>query len=138
MYFISIFQLCRSSGTVPVLFYLFLNYRCTIAGCAKMGIILDFIPAPLIRLRHTYRQIGSSTPTAYLFIACSLILISYTYLSRKKQRLVPGILVVGGDDKPSIRKNREKFRQSAKDMLEEGYHKVSNDKTSSYTAHFGF
>lgn len=41
-----------------------------------------------------------------------------------KQKLVPGVLVVGGSDRRSIKANRERFRQNAKEMLQEGYKSV--------------
>ncbi|KAK1657956.1 cytochrome P450, partial [Colletotrichum godetiae] len=44
-----------------------------------------------------------------------------------RQKLVPGILVVGGNDRRSIKANRERFRQNAKEMLEEGYRRSKGD-----------
>jgi hypothetical protein len=42
----------------------------------------------------------------------------------KRQRLVPGVPIVGGDDRQSIQKNRIRFIHDGKSMLEEGYKKV--------------
>lgn len=42
----------------------------------------------------------------------------------KRQRLVPGIPIVGGDDRQSIQKSRIRFIHDGKSMLEEGYEKV--------------
>ncbi|KAK1542489.1 cytochrome P450 [Colletotrichum paranaense] len=44
-----------------------------------------------------------------------------------KQKLVPGVLVVGGNAKHSIKANRERFRQNAKEMLQEGYKRAKGD-----------
>jgi hypothetical protein len=42
----------------------------------------------------------------------------------KRQRLVPGVPIVGGTDRQSIQKNRIRFIHDGKSMLEEGYEKV--------------
>lgn len=48
-------------------------------------------------------------------------MIFYHNFQSKKQILAPGVLVVGGNDKKSIQQNRERFRENAKEMLEQGY-----------------
>ena len=42
-----------------------------------------------------------------------------------KQRLVPGIPVVGGSDRESIKKQRKRFIHDSKAMIIEGYKKVT-------------
>ncbi|KAF5006787.1 hypothetical protein FDECE_6841 [Fusarium decemcellulare] len=90
-----------------------------------MGIVLDITHLPA--LRDACRRITNTVPAAYLVITGCLILLGYAYLHRKDQRLAPGVLVVGGNDKQSIKQNREKFRQHAKEMLQEGYEKSAGD-----------
>ncbi|KAF5027080.1 hypothetical protein F66182_792 [Fusarium sp. NRRL 66182] len=93
-----------------------------------MGIVLDIVP--FLGLRHAYGQISSTIPAAYVVIVITfcLILAGYSCLHTKNgQELVPGVLVVGGSDKQSIKKNRLKFRLHAKELLQEGYEKSGGD-----------
>lgn len=62
--------------------------------------------------------------TVYAVVTFALILLLYRYNRNGTQKLAPGIMVVGGHEKQSIRANRERFRENAKEMLEEGYRKV--------------
>lgn len=63
--------------------------------------------------------------TACLTLLAALLLLCYGVSRRADaQKLAPGVWVVGGNDRGSIRANREKFRQNAKEMLEEGYRKA--------------
>ncbi|XXH01261.1 hypothetical protein Hte_007615 [Hypoxylon texense] len=54
-----------------------------------------------------------------LFVALAVILLKY--FSKPKQRLVPGIPVIGGASKKDRIRNRERFRHDSKAMLAEGY-----------------
>jgi hypothetical protein len=62
--------------------------------------------------------------TTYAVFSIALILLLISFKRDGSQKLAPGIMVVGGSEKHTIRANRERFRQDAKDMLEEGYRKV--------------
>ena len=42
----------------------------------------------------------------------------------KKQKLAPGILIVGGSDVQDVKQNRKRFIHDGKSMLAEGYRKV--------------
>ncbi len=42
----------------------------------------------------------------------------------KRQKLVPGILIVGGSDIQDVKQNRKRFIHDGKSMLAEGYRKV--------------
>ena len=42
----------------------------------------------------------------------------------KKQKLVPGIPIVGGSDVQDVKQNRKRFIHDGKSMLAEGYRKV--------------
>jgi hypothetical protein len=53
-----------------------------------------------------------------------LIILKRSLGPSKRQRLVPGIPIVGGSDKKAILKNRKRFIHDGKDMLLEGYEKV--------------
>ncbi|KAL3417253.1 cytochrome P450 [Phlyctema vagabunda] len=43
------------------------------------------------------------------------------YLTSNKQKLVPGVVIIGGSDKKSIINTRRRFRHDAKEILAEGY-----------------
>ena len=58
--------------------------------------------------------------SAFLLFAILLYYLS----SQKRQRLVPGIPIVGGEDISSVKTNRVRFIHDGKDMLTEGYKKV--------------
>lgn len=66
--------------------------------------------------------------TAYVTLSIGLILLLYIFNRAEAQKLAPGVWVVGGNDKQNIRTNRERFREHAKEMLEEGYRKVRGRK----------
>ncbi|KAH8760542.1 cytochrome P450 [Diaporthe sp. PMI_573] len=70
---------------------------------------------------HTVQYPNRATTYAVLSIALVLLLIRFK--RDGTQKLAPGIMVVGGSEKQTIRANRERFRQNAKEMLEEGYRK---------------
>ncbi|KAK1728205.1 putative cytochrome P450 [Colletotrichum acutatum] len=55
------------------------------------------------------------------------VIVLLRALLPEKQKLVPGVLVVGGSDRQSIKANRERFRQNAKEMLQEGYKSAKGD-----------
>ncbi|KAF4556517.1 Cytochrome P450-like protein 93 [Elsinoe fawcettii] len=54
----------------------------------------------------------------------AIIFLSQVVSPSKKQKLSPGILVVGGNDKKSILQNRDRFVYDAKSMVVEGYKKT--------------
>ncbi|KAI0839477.1 cytochrome P450 [Hypoxylon sp. FL0890] len=56
-----------------------------------------------------------------LLVLITIALITWTYLSAPKQRLVPGIPVIGGASTKDRIRNRERFRHDSKSMLTEGY-----------------
>jgi hypothetical protein len=63
--------------------------------------------------------------TAYVTLSIALILFLFNGFKRNgSQQLAPGIMVVGGNEKQTIMANRERFRENAKEMLQEGYRKV--------------
>lgn len=61
-----------------------------------------------------------------VFVSAFLLFaILLYYLSpKKRQRLVPGIPIVGGEDRSSVKKSRIRFVHDGKNMLAEGYKKV--------------
>lgn len=78
--------------------------------------------APDRALLHAVEYPNRATVYVSLLIAFALLLFSYS--RDGTQKLAPGIMVVGGNEKQTIRTNRERFRENAKEMLEEGYRKV--------------
>ncbi|KAH7141617.1 putative cytochrome P450 [Dactylonectria macrodidyma] len=90
-----------------------------------MGIVPDITHLPAFR--HACHQILNVESMTHLVIIGCLVVIVYAYSQRRNQRLLPGVLVVGGNDKQSIKKNRVRFRQHAKEMLDEGYKKSAGD-----------
>lgn len=64
-------------------------------------------------------------PYVALITIVGLILIILYGQSKKHQRIVPGIPIVGGSDKESVLRNRKRFVHDGKSMLLEGYGKVS-------------
>lgn len=63
---------------------------------------------------------------AAVYVALTIVLTLVLSSLRRggTQKLAPGIMVVGGSEKQTLRANRERFRENAKEMLEEGYRKV--------------
>ncbi|KAI7774920.1 hypothetical protein LA080_007658 [Diaporthe eres] len=64
-----------------------------------------------------------SRATIYVALLIGFILLISSFKPGGTQKLAPGIMVVGGNEKQTIRANRERFRENAKEMLEEGYRK---------------
>lgn len=62
--------------------------------------------------------------TVYVAIIIALTVLLSGFKRGSTQKLAPGVMVVGGSEKQTIRANRERFRENAKEMLEEGYRKV--------------
>lgn len=62
--------------------------------------------------------------TIYVALLVGFTLLISSFRRGGTQKLAPGIMVVGGNEKQTIRANRERFRENAKEMLEEGYRKV--------------
>lgn len=56
-----------------------------------------------------------------LVLLASIVLAIWLYSSSPKQRLVPGIPVIGGSSKNDRVRSRERFRHESKAMLTEGY-----------------
>ena len=81
---------------------------------------LDVIFPP--DLLEPYSKIN---PYVALITVLGLILIIIYGQSKKHQKLVPGIPIVGGSDKESVLRNRKRFVHDGKSMLLEGYGKVS-------------
>lgn len=87
----------------------------------------SFDVEPLLLLKLLTHHIGFLGWTATLFV----VLSTCVYVSNVRfplrsggQKLAPGVTVVGGNDKRSISASRERFRENAKEMLEEGYRMV--------------
>ena len=59
-------------------------------------------------------------------IGLVVLLGVYLQTAKKKQRLLPGVPVVGGADSASIRAQRKRFIHDSKAMLTEGYAKVKS------------
>ncbi|KAL2287027.1 hypothetical protein FJTKL_06052 [Diaporthe vaccinii] len=55
-----------------------------------------------------------------LLLVASLVL-AWKHVAGPKQRLLPGIPVIGGENKEDCIRNRERFRHDSKAMLTEGY-----------------
>jgi hypothetical protein len=68
---------------------------------------------------------------AILFLACLIIAIQSIAAFNAKQRLAPDVLVVGGNSKDDIKKNRSRFVHDGKSMVLEGY-KMVRPSTSVY------
>lgn len=62
--------------------------------------------------------------TVYVIASIALVLLLFSFKRDGTQKLAPGIMVVGGHEKHTIQANRERFRENAKEMLEEGYRTV--------------
>lgn len=77
---------------------------------------------------------SSNRATVYLVLSIALALFLYGFKRNGGQRLAPGIMVVGGGEKETIRANRERFRENAKEMLEEGYMKVRDSEMALFAA----
>lgn len=73
-------------------------------------------------LIHAVEYPNRATVYVAIIIAFTVLLSSFKRSST--QKLAPGVMVVGGSEKQTIRANRERFRENAKEMLEEGYRKV--------------
>lgn len=69
--------------------------------------------------------------TVYLFLTVASILLFSSFTRGGTQKLAPGVMVVGGNEKQTIRANRERFRENAKEMLEEGYRNVCGKNVAS-------
>ncbi|KAJ0120940.1 cytochrome P450 [Diaporthe amygdali] len=74
-------------------------------------------------LARVYAVEYPNRATAYLALSIALFLLLYGFNRKGAQKLASGVLVVGGSDKQKIHTNRERFREHAKEFLEEGYRK---------------
>ncbi|KAG7059421.1 cytochrome P450 [Colletotrichum scovillei] len=75
---------------------------------------------------HDYTNGNHGLAMTFFCLTVGLIVLLCALLP-DKQKLVPGVLVVGGNAKHSIKANRERFRQNAKEMLQEGYKRAKGD-----------
>ncbi|KXH53727.1 cytochrome P450 [Colletotrichum nymphaeae SA-01] len=75
---------------------------------------------------HDYTNGNHGLAMTFFCLTVGLIILLCALLP-DKQKLVPGVLVVGGNAKHSIKANRERFRQNAKEMLQEGYKRAKGD-----------
>ena len=72
-----------------------------------------------------WNRLGGTQRSSLAAFVVLFVFLRYIWNSQKKQqKLVPGIPVVGGNDRASIMKNRQRFVHDSKAMLEEGYQKV--------------
>ncbi|KAJ5674732.1 cytochrome P450 [Penicillium maclennaniae] len=71
-----------------------------------------------------------------IFVSQNLVIVSafllfailiYHLSFQKRQRIVPGIPIVGGEDRSSVKKNRIRFIHDGKNMLAEGYKKYGGN-----------
>lgn len=77
------------------------------------------------QLIEPWNRVGGSQRSSLAAFVVLFVFLRYLWNSQKKrQKLVPGIPIVGGKDKASIIKNRQRFIHDSKAMLEEGYQKV--------------
>lgn len=65
--------------------------------------------------------------SGYLAIILVGLLLATVSPSSKKQKLAPGVPVVGGGDLEQVKQNRKRFIHDGKAMLAEGYRQVSWD-----------
>ena len=70
---------------------------------------------------------GSIWP-AIVAVLLVLAAIQSFALWTPKQRLVPGILIVGGSSKDEVRASRSRFVHDSRSMVLEGYEKVSGSR----------
>ncbi|KAK1468064.1 cytochrome P450 [Colletotrichum cuscutae] len=75
---------------------------------------------------HDYTNGNHGLAMTFLGLTVGLIVLLCALLP-DKQKLVPDVLVVGGNAQYSIKANRERFRQNAKEMLQEGYKRAKGD-----------
>ncbi|KAK2616584.1 hypothetical protein QQS21_000407 [Conoideocrella luteorostrata] len=83
-------------------------------------------------LHHvTQARLNNSVNTAYILPTAALGIVAIfiiTNLLTPKQRYVPGVPIIGGSDKASIKKNRIRFIHDGMNMLKEGYEKTKGGK----------
>ncbi|KAL0767445.1 hypothetical protein CaCOL14_010295 [Colletotrichum acutatum] len=89
----------------------------------------SFFDPDLLRLQHyAHDYTNGNHELAMTFLGLTVgVIVLLRALLPEKQKLVPGVLVVGGSDRQSIKANRERFRQNAKEMLQEGYKSAKGD-----------
>jgi len=68
----------------------------------------------------------SNNNLVFIVLAFATLTLGYSLATgkSKKQRLVPGVPIVGGTDKESILQSRIRFIHDGKNMLQEGYSQV--------------
>lgn len=62
--------------------------------------------------------------SAYVIVLLLGLLVATASSSTKKQELVPGIPIVGGNNSQDLKRNRKRFVHDGKAMLDEGYRQV--------------
>ena len=86
--------------------------------------ILTVRPPTLLKLFEYGEELSRGRGKIVLAFSFVLILFVLFGTPKKRQRLVPGIPVVGGDYEANVLKNRKRFVHDGKDMLLEGYQKA--------------
>lgn len=71
---------------------------------------------------------GGSVWPSIVALLLVLAAIQSFALWTPKQRLVPGILIVGGSSKDEVRASRSRFVHNSRSMVLEGYEKVSSSR----------
>lgn len=83
-------------------------------------------PAPLL---VGTTSIGKSGLIAIVALLIGLFFFN-PFVKHQRQRLVPGIPIVGGSDKAAIKKSRTRFIHDGMAMLAEGYQQVGRHAVS--------
>ena len=80
---------------------------------------IDLVIPPAV-----YKALTATNPYLVLTAILALTLVTVFSQFKKRQKIVPGIPIIGGSDKESIQRNRKRFIHDGKAMLLEGYEKV--------------
>ena len=97
------------------------------AHSAIYAIVMDKASIFALPARFGPFEKGSIWPASLtvLLVLCAVQLLA---LWSTKQRLVPGIFVVGGSGKDQIKESRSRFVHDSRSMVLEGYQKVSSGR----------
>lgn len=71
------------------------------------------------------KALAAANPYIILISLLALALVIVFGQSKKRQKIVPGIPIVGGSDNETVLRNRTRFIHDGKAMLLEGYQKVT-------------
>lgn len=92
------------------------------SSTSSEGILLQAI----MSLYHKYQPFVLDVRNLWAYLMFLVITLGFFLQNGgRKQRLVPGIPVVGGSDRESIKKQRKRFIHDSKAMITEGYKKVN-------------